>query len=388
MEKKFRIVTPEFDEKEYQRAALVDLATDVRTPADIIESSFSNPQLEQKQVYALKGITHLTWSAEIGTTRTVKETRWDNSRGRNVESTKTVTDWHLRNGNYDKETYGFSENCNSPDANESPFIATAVRTAKKSNVFEYDDADFDCEEPLDPTPAAQKLAEVSMIDSAKEDCEISLGYTRNFSASGYNELTLGSSYVFPKYKMNYTYKGKEYIHTAYGAGKFKSGGAFPDESINVEKRGEKLVLPFFIGAIVLSIISAIVSFTSDSLVFPIILFSLATLTMITDILLLKTIRHFNYKRNLNLKKESLISKLASMGLPPLCESEIASFKVGKNQEKTKKSSRRYITFYAYFSAFVSFGIRMPIAFVLLIIFIVFKGLWDLVNMFILANKNK
>lgn len=360
METNYRVVSAEYDEKEYLRHAFIDLGTDVRTPKDIFESKFDAPKIEHRQIIAVRGIAYLNYSAEVGTSRKV-----DTVTDRGATVTKSVTDWRPVSGQYSAETYGYAENCASPDADEAPLIANAVRTCKHRN--EYDEEDTT--EPLEPCNTAINSAKFDMLQSAKSKCRYNIGtQVRNFKCDGHVEPDLVTSYVMPRYSVDYEYKDEKYTHRAYAAGKFKSGGTLPDEAKQIEARADRRTLPLFIASIVVSIISAILSIkgipstdydTVTSALLPVqILFALATLLFISNKFAVNIIRHVAYTVNLNAKKSDLIAKLSQLGLRAPTDEELKGFKYGTHSNAIKSPIKRIIPTVAYAVCCIPFAFKL------------------------------
>lgn len=171
------------DSFEFTRNALIDLAKNGCTPADIFESDFDNVKTETDSFLVISGNVNVSYSASIGYDKQIRETVYDKTTGKYEEKKRTVTDWQPLSGNKTIYKTGVATLSSSADK-----IIQAERflSGYFDNIrFEPYENDDNIQPPVKPTGGDFASAEQMACEDAEYDCEMSLPGDRysNYNAT-------------------------------------------------------------------------------------------------------------------------------------------------------------------------------------------------------------
>lgn len=239
------VLKKEMTEKEFLRSTYLSLASDYRTPPDILSSSFSAPTIQYCHYAKVTAGVDVTCSASIGYNRQEKYKEYNEVKGRWEQKTRTVTDWSAYSGNYSDELSMFVENNDSPDEDIVNFhrsVETALNTAKSESIIPLDEVDFALEEyPHEIKDASRRLAERVITEEVINRCEDSLpgDEHKDFRASSSLEIKKITCGVAPQYNMEYELGGNTYSSSALALGDYYSLGTLPALDDSITEVGEK-----------------------------------------------------------------------------------------------------------------------------------------------------
>ena len=374
-------VKPDIQKETHQRHALIDLASDINTPKDILDSDFGEPQLKFRQTVAMDAHVELDYFVSLGYEKTVKRQVWNKRWHEYEDRYETETEWRPHSGNYSCNVSCICDNTSDPK--KSKELRDVYSSLVKEDYYSPDKANFDSPEPTPPCEEAVSFVKDLCIQEAKRKCKNSFGReTSNFSANTRTTPTALHSVTIPYYEMAYTHKEKNYVHEMFTAGNHRVSGTAPDESQKNKELIDKMGMPMFIASIALTTISLIMTNWFISMWIPLIFVFLATCAITCDVLLMERIVSSQYNISLKAKKTSLSELLKKLNLAALTEAEEKLFQF-KNRKKDVRISQKQIFLIAYYvGSYIVFSLRFHFMFL-------FLGILAAIAIFLVKkNKNK
>ena len=357
-------VKPDIQKDTHQRHALIELASDIKTPKDILDSDFGEPQLKFRQTVAMDAHVELDYFVSLGYEKTVKRQVWNERWGKYEDKYETETEWRPHSGNYSCNVSCICDNTREPK--KSKELRDVFSSLVKEDYYSPDKANFDSPEPTPPCKEAVSFVKDLCTQEAKRKCENSFGQeTSNFSANTRTTPTALHSVTIPYYEMAYTHKEKNYVHKMFAAGNHRVSGTAPDESQKTKEFIDKMGKPIFIASIALTSISLFMTYFFISMWIPLVFVFLATCGMICDVFLMNRIVSIEYSISLNAKKSSLSEILKKLNLAALTEAEEKLFQF-ENRKKDVGISKKQIFLITYYVAsYILFSFRFSFMFLFL-----------------------
>lgn len=376
-------VKKEYDSANFLRNTYISLASDVRTPDDIIDGKFSPVSSKFEQYLTVSGDADISYTVNIGydvkeevastESKFVAEGDFYTYKGVTKRATKsgtqivdcvkekTVTKWEPFSGTYsDSYTKCVS---NEPDEKRSPlegFFSSALSTAKSESLVPFEEVDFEAEAPKAPLSDAVETAKIRIRSACEYAAKKNLPGDRNkdFKASGTVDVKEICSVSAPVYSVKYEYGGKQIINKSFAFGAFNRVGGTVDVSQKLMDVVNKRTRPFDI--------AAIIAFSTN-----LVLMIMCMMGVLSKLLLifsaacigLKIFTHLYYKKLINNivainqenKKQKLKSILAKNKLKALSAEEEKSFAAkGTELPKTKHKIRTAGSVLFWIALFLSF----------------------------------
>jgi len=227
-------IKKEFSESNFMRNVMLDFASDVRTPDDILDGTFDKVSIGYGQYLITSGEAEISYSATIGYDKKVEYQEWDGKKY--VTKTRTETEWRPFSGT-NKGSY---TSCvvNSDNTKQSPFdhnFEHSYHSAKNTSIVPYSQVDFKTAEPLAPYNNAIKNAKLGILIECEAEAKEHLPGDRNkdFNANGISKLNSINSFVVPFYKVNFNYNNIKIENKSFAFGNFKRIGETVDTSQNM-----------------------------------------------------------------------------------------------------------------------------------------------------------
>ncbi len=340
----YSAIRKEFDETEFLRNTYLSLASDARTPEDIMSSTFGTVKEGCENYLVVAGDACVQYSATIGYDRKEEYKEYNKSTGKYDTKTKTVTDWQAFSGSHSGHYVEAVKNDEENAIGSYGFIG-ALTSAKPENIVDMKDVDFEIEAPKAPTPSAVEFAKEMICDSCKYEAKKNLPGDRekDFSASGTVTVQRIDSISAPFYSIDYTYQDKKIGNSSFAFGAYAREGETVDTSQKlmdtVNEKTKTFDLISVIGFAAVSFIMLLVSICDWSKI--LLLLPLACIGW-------KVFTQFNYKKLINnaveinqeSKKNALVKKLKETNLAPLTLEEEKKFiATGKALTPTKHKIR-------------------------------------------------
>lgn len=321
----FYMLPKEVSANEFYANALTEIALDKNTPADIFQlAKFSPVKTEYRQYLLGKGTADMTYSATVGYDR--KETYYEKQRDydrerrmndgrqyfKDVQKTRTVTDWKPFSGTHKGEYVGSVPNGDNAKTCESgDYESFCLKKA-----VEYS-ADSGFPAPLPPSDRAIEGVKSSIKISAEFACKRQLPGDRNkdFRADGTVELSRIESHVAPQYVLNYKYLGVDYGAHAHSVKESLIKCKSPSARSEIENEIENKVL---VKSFNIATLSSLVLSILASILFPLalkIIFGILAIGSFVTYWIIRSKTSKNvYNEKLTKKKTSLIALLKSKGI--------------------------------------------------------------------------
>ncbi len=325
----YSAIRKEFDQTEFLRNTYLSLASDARTPEDIMSSEFGVVKESCENYLVVEGDACVDYSATIGYDRKEEYKEYNKTTGKYDTKTKTVTDWQAFSGSHRGHYVNAVKN-DGENATGGYRFLRAYDSAKPENVVDMKDVDFDIDAPKTPNFAAVEFAKDLICDECKYDAKKSLPGDRekDFSASGTVDVQKIESVSAPVYSIDYKYQGKEIENSSFAFGGYIREGETIDTSQNlmdtVNEKTKLFDLISVIGFSAVSFIMLLVSICDWSKV--LLLLPLACIGW-------KFFTSYNYKKLINnavemnqeSKKNALVKKLKETNLADLTAEEEKKF---------------------------------------------------------------
>ncbi len=340
----YSAIRKEFDKTEFLRNTYLSLASDARTPEDILSSEFGAVKEDCENYLLVEGDACVHYSATIGYDRKEQYEEYNKSTGKYETKTKTVTDWQAFSGSHNGHYVKAVKNDGERFTSSYGFIE-ALTSAKPESIVDMESVDFDIEAPKAPNPSAVEFAKEIICDACKYEAEKSLPGDRkkDFSSNGTVDVQSVESISAPIYKLDYQYENKKIENASFAFGNYLREGETVDTSQKlmdtVNEKTKTFDLISVIGFASVGFIMLLVSICDWSKL--LLLLPLACIGW-------KIFTESNYKKLINnaveinqeLKKAALAKKLKETKLAPLTLEENEKFiATGKALTPTKHKIR-------------------------------------------------
>ncbi len=340
----YSAIKKEFGETEFLRNTYLSLASDARTPENIMSSEFGAVKEGCENYLLVEGDACVQYSATIGYDRKEEYKEYNKSTGKYDTKTKTVTDWQAFSGSHSGHYVKAVKNDEENATGSYGFIG-ALTSAKPESIVDMGNVDFDIEAPKTPNPSAIELAKEMICDDCKYEAKKSLPGDRekDFSASGTVDVQRIDSISAPIYRIDYTYQNKKIENSSFAFGNYSREGETVDTSQKlmdtVNEKTKTFDLISVMGFAAVSFIMLLVSICDWNKI--LLLLPLACIGW-------KFFTASNYKKLINntvemnqeSKKNALVKKLKETNLAPLTLEENKKFiATGKALTPTKHKIR-------------------------------------------------
>lgn len=348
-------VKKEVSEEQFLRNVLIGLSNDEKSPSNILDAKFDEVSEFQTEILGISADIAVNYSGTIGYDRqeTYYETEsyYDASLGKRrtkqVEKTRTVTDWQAYNGVLNTNEGVYVSNIEYGDRDLDRLFSNALKQAKDESVVEEGTASVN--------PDAYKLAVSACELSARFEVHWPGDRQKDERYSFKTDVIDLLCYIVPCYKVFFEYNGENYMARGFAFGEPNETHVVPQADGNVESeeiiekrrrlnvdKAKKLlkVKPLFI---VISVIMSLVGFYGlvnlhERFGFSEICIPLGFTTMAIGIICAIAIKisvnkkvseinskAFDEKEKLsNIKLNNLIKMLDELHLPKLSDEEMNS----------------------------------------------------------------
>ena len=348
-------VKKEVSEEEFLRSVLIGLSRDEKSPSNIMDAKFDEVSEFQTEILGISADIVVNYSGTIGYDRKEiyyeTESYYEVSSGkrktRQVEKTRTVTDWQAYNGVLNTNEGVYVSNVEYGDRDLDRLFYDAFKQAKDESVVEEGTARVNSD--------AYKLAVSACESSARFEVHWPGDRQKDERYSFKTDVIDLLCYMVPCYKVFFEYNGENYIARGFAFGEPNETHVVPQADGNVESeeiiekrrklnvdKAKKLlkVRPLFI---VISVIMSLVGFygliNRDSKYgYPEVCIPLGFITMAVAIICAIAIKisvnkkvseinltAFNEKEKLsNIKLNNLIRVLDELHLRKLSDEEMDS----------------------------------------------------------------
>jgi hypothetical protein len=357
MQTYYQTIKPDLDVKQYHRTALVELASDLKTPRDIFDSDFSEPNFEYRPIAIMQASVELEYHCSVGHDRQEEYKKWDNARKRYVTEKKTVTDWSPLSGFFNSTEYGYCDNCDTPDPSKDEMIKNFLLSIDNNPTLDPNKIENGLPIPGEVNENAIKCMKRICTSDSEERCKNSIsGRIDNFSARATVTPKKLHSICAPTYRMDYTYDGKKYTHKSFAAGNHLTYGTSPDATDKLKGITDKAEKPLFITVLSLSVLTIMMSMIASKIWLPLIFALLTTAAFVTERIFRKRIVEILYKDSFSRKMEAVAMLLSKFGYTPLSDAEKVAFQFESRKKEVKKSFKEifFLTFYILSMAIFAF----------------------------------
>lgn len=234
-------VKKEIEKETFLRQLLINLGTNVDTPADVVNAKMCDVQESVKELIVCTARVSGICNASVGYDRQEPYTDYENykekvgdsyvTRQRVVTKYRTVTDWRPFNTEYSGEATCAAYNDESVISNSNAI--TAVRTAKSDNIIPKGEA----------TLCSAGLKEV--VASCEAEVEWNTvsfpgDHHKDVRFNSTSEVESVSCYKLPYYEVKYTYDGKEYCASCFACGDVVVDCDYPPKNIDIAAEAKKM----------------------------------------------------------------------------------------------------------------------------------------------------
>ncbi|MBQ4269392.1 MAG: DUF3784 domain-containing protein [Clostridia bacterium] len=321
-------IKKEHEEKEFIREVVIYLAKEESTPTDILETSFSDVSVEEKEYLLVSGHASVEYTCSVGYDREeiyyVKEKKRDYVNGRDyyedVKKTRTVTDWRPHSGRNTSKEFTIVGNASTQEGYRSESeIATCYQTCEKTSKQEVG---------VEPEINEEAFA------LAKRVCVASCFYVvklpgdrqKDCDYSGELEVEEVGALIVPEYTLTYDYQGMKQKAKGFAAGDMQINVDYPNISADVSKEAKKSVKAFKILAVLSLIVGVVLNVLMNWIGWWCVVGYVAAIVFLVVYIKkgnakMKSIYAFRQEE----KKKNLIAFLQKNEMQPLTEIELASF---------------------------------------------------------------
>lgn len=342
----YGVIKKEYSGSDFLRKTLISIASDPRTPENILSSSFEPVKVSTEQYLMVDGDASITYSATIGYDKKIEYREWDKYKKEYVKKTKTETEWQpysgIHSGNYVECVNNVAGDKISIMENQ---FVLSMMSIKKGSIVDVQDVDFKAVMPEEPQLNAIERAKRKMRYSCEAEAKHNLPGDRNkdFHANGTAKINSITSLSAPVYNIDYTYSGKKIRNKAFAFGNYNRIGGTVDTSQNIMNAVNEKTKIFDIISIVgfsavalLMLISIIAGWSGLLTLFCLPCIGWKVFTYLNFKKIINNIVQINQEN----KKASLISKLKQNNLAPLTSGEASAFIAkGKDLPRTKHKIR-------------------------------------------------
>ena len=316
------------DPDTFYRDALLAMTIDRDTPPDLFSGTFDPAVESMKYVGSFTANVTGSYSAQIGYEMVRTKTEYRN--GRAVEKREHYIEWRPFSGNYAGE-HTVAEPLVDDPMDEN--IAFAYTRAVED--LGLRDEQIGTEDYIEPTQTVINAAMQACKEEASIACEDTLPGSKHkeYSFSGYAQLTKVECHTIPTYSIPFTYQGESYRKSFFAMKEHvgASFGKIPDIGDEIQDRVDKKLRPLGIVAIVLLSLSMVAGlvfaflrtqvYRSLSLSVSLSVFLLSVFSTVGYWVSRKLYRKSIIRANLVAKVEGVQRLLIEKGLDPLLDAE-------------------------------------------------------------------
>lgn len=203
-------VKKEVTEEQFLRNVLIALSKDEKSPSNIFKSNFGKVTEFESEFLVLSANVVVNYSGSCGYDRKevyyeqVKEYDYSikNYRYKNVEKTRTVTDWRPHNGTLNARKAEVVLNKDNGDVEFELLFSNALKQVKNENVIEEGTADVNFSAYQSAIDGCNRRAswDVTWPGDRKKD----------YSYSFKTDVEDVQCYIVPCYMVEFVYNGKKY----------------------------------------------------------------------------------------------------------------------------------------------------------------------------------
>ncbi|MBQ9480706.1 MAG: hypothetical protein IJU84_00915, partial [Clostridia bacterium] len=348
----FGAIKKEFSSTDFIRNFYIELASNIETPEDIMDSKFGVVKEKTEQYLLVTGNANINYSAMIGNKR--EEKYFDKTYdGTPVERTRTVTDWSPISGNYSGEYISCVENTDTIkhhdiyskeyhdiSKNREDFYDSLRKTLKnnKENIIEFDQVDFAIDPPVNPQGIALEEAKRDILKQCDQNALSSLPGDdhKNYRSNGTVSIISINSIAAPVYEIDYEYHGKKWSNSSFAFGKLANRNNVPsieeDITKSVNKEVNILGVPLLLGLIttITVLFVSMIMIISGKLNrpnFPFVIEVINTIFFIFYLTYRKKYLSNIYQNNQNKKLKMLVDLFRKKNMRGLTEEESRGFDI-------------------------------------------------------------
>ncbi len=242
-----RVVTvkKEHTKEEFLRAAIIKLASDLKTPVDVVKADFGEVKESVKEAILCVAQVESDYSASVGYDREEeyrttdrkqlsagdwytrdgvrKRADYSGSYTVDVIKTRTVTDWQPYNGHIGGEAVCAAMN-GEEEYGESRLV-DVIKSVKEENIEEKGEATVSAYGLKDVKNNCRRVVE-RRIDFPGD-------HMKDFHSNATVQVNVLECWKLPYYEVEYTYKGEKYKASDYACGDLKVEAECPPDDTDI-----------------------------------------------------------------------------------------------------------------------------------------------------------
>ena len=244
-------IKQEHDKKDFLREVAVYLTKEESTPTDILQATFSDVKMKEKEYLLISGCANIHYTCSVGYDRKEeyyeKERRYDREiqgyRYVEVKKTRTVTDWQAYTGENTTQESIIVGNADNQNGYRDPYeVGECFQTSKEESkeMIDYD---------MDLNTNARMEAEEQCLHSCFMAVKLPGDHQKDKNYSGKFDIDNMQGLILPEFETSYQYQGAQYQATGFAAGNAQVRANYPNISKDVSKEAKQSVKNFKYGAI-------------------------------------------------------------------------------------------------------------------------------------------